>query len=63
MDNSIKAVSIEEEGGLSLSEIPMPSVESGQLLVAIKAADVNRADLMQRRGLSTPPPNAPDKLV
>jgi NADPH2:quinone reductase len=35
---------------LRLAEVPMPELRSGDLLVRVKAAGVNRADLLQRQG-------------
>ena len=40
---------------LALQEVPDPVVGPGELLVRVSAAGVNRADLIQRRGLYPPP--------
>jgi NADPH2:quinone reductase len=37
----------------------LPSLESGQVLIRVAAAGVNRADLLQRRGAYPAPPGAP----
>jgi len=56
----MKAVYIKEFGGpenLEIREVPdPPKVENSEVLVRIKAAGLNRADLLQRRGHYAPPP-------
>lgn len=47
---------------LQLVEQPEPSLRPGEVLLAVRAAGVNRADVMQRRGLYPPPPGASDIL-
>src|SRR5215468_2287036 len=41
-------------------ERPMPTPESGEVLIKVAAAGVNRPDVMQRRGKYPPPPGASD---
>lgn len=41
---------------LKLQDIPKPTPDSHELLVNVHATAVNRADLLQRRGLYPPPP-------
>lgn len=63
----MKAVYIKEFGGpenLEISEVPDPPKPQGtQVLVRVRAAGLNRADIMQRRGAYPPPqgysPNIP----
>ena len=63
----MKAVYIKTFGGpenLEIREVPDPPKPVGpQVLIRVKAAGVNRADLLQRRGLYPPPagysPNIP----
>ena len=43
---------------LSLETVDMPSLKEGEALVQVEACSVNRADLLQRRGLYPPPPGA-----
>lgn len=43
---------------LSLDKVPLPTVNIGEVLVRVEACSVNRADLLQRRGLYPPPPGA-----
>lgn len=56
----MKAVYIKSFGGpenLEIRDVPEPpEPESGQVLVRVRAAGLNRADLLQRRGLYPPPP-------
>jgi NADPH2:quinone reductase len=47
---------------LKPAQKPTPRPETGQILVRVKAAGVNRPDLLQRRGLYPPPPGAPATL-
>lgn len=57
----MKAVSIEEGGALRLSEVPDPAPHGVfDVVIGVKAAAVNRADLMQRAGIYAPPPDWPD---
>jgi len=44
---------------LTLAEVEDPVPGPGEVLVDVAATAVNRADLMQRRGLYPPPPGAP----
>lgn len=45
---------------LTLVERPDPVPGSGEVLIRVAAAGVNRPDVMQRRGLYPPPPGASD---
>ncbi len=57
-----RAVRIREPGGpevLDLVELPTPTPGRGEVRVRVAAAGLNRADLMQRRGLYPAPPGAP----
>jgi NADPH:quinone reductase-like Zn-dependent oxidoreductase len=47
------------EGSLVWAEHPDPEPGPADLLVAVRAAGINAADLMQRRGLYPAPPGAP----
>ncbi len=55
------AVRIIKPGGpevLSLQSEPRPELQSGEVLIRVVAAGVNRPDVQQRRGLYPPPPGA-----
>lgn len=59
----MRAVTVSAPGGpevLRLAEVPDPVPGPGEVLVAVVAAGVNRADLMQRQGFYPPPPGAPE---
>lgn len=43
---------------LQVSEKPIPEVSATQVLIKVKAADVNRPDVAQRKGHYPPPPGA-----
>jgi putative PIG3 family NAD(P)H quinone oxidoreductase len=47
---------------LQLGEAPRPQPGPGQVLIAVRAAGVNRPDVIQRLGFYPPPPGAPDTL-
>ena len=55
----MKAVVFGGKGGPEMArieEIPRPVPQRGEVLVRVRAAALNRADLLQRRGLYPPPP-------
>jgi len=55
----MKAVLFGGKGGPEMArieEIPRPAAQRGEVLVRVRAAALNRADLLQRRGLYPPPP-------
>jgi len=55
----MKAVRFTGKGGpevVELAEVEAPRPSRGEVLVRVKAAAMNRADLLQRRGLYPPPP-------
>ena len=57
------AIGIKTPGGpeaLQPEERPVPSPGPGEVLVRVRAAGVNRPDVMQRKGQYPPPPGAPD---
>jgi putative PIG3 family NAD(P)H quinone oxidoreductase len=59
------AVTLNGFGGtdvLTIAEIPQPTPGPEQVLVHVKAAALNRADLLQRRGKYPPPPGESDIL-
>jgi putative PIG3 family NAD(P)H quinone oxidoreductase len=61
-----RMMAIQVEGGkgpaeaLKLVEQPRPEPGPGEILIRVRAAGVNRADLMQRRGHYPPPPGVSD---
>jgi putative PIG3 family NAD(P)H quinone oxidoreductase len=61
----MKAVIVDRPGGpaeLRVGEVPEPELAPGSVRIAVRAAALNRADLLQRRGLYPPPPGASEIL-
>ena len=61
----MKAILIKEFGGvdqLYLGQSPKPSIQKNQVLIKVEAAALNRADLLQRKGLYPPPPGTSEIL-
>ena len=47
---------------LEIATIDKPLAGPGQVLIRVRAAGVNRPDLLQRMGAYPPPPGAPETL-
>ena len=61
----MKAILIETPGDESVMQLgvaPDPEIVPGALRIRVAAAGINRADLMQRRGMYPPPPGASEIL-
>ena len=61
----MRAVVVRSPGGpeqLEVAEVPDPRPGPGEVLLAVAAAGLNRADLMQRQGHYPPPPGASELL-
>ena len=57
----MRAIIKENHGGpevLRVSEIPAPVPRSREVLIRVRAAGINRADALQRRGFYPPPPGS-----
>lgn len=57
------AIAITAPGGAEVLKpvrLPVPVPKTGELLVRVSAAGVNRPDALQRQGAYPPPPGAPD---
>jgi NADPH2:quinone reductase len=61
MRRSMRAVTI-RDGELVVAEHPDPEPGAGELLVRVRAAGLNGADMLQRRGLYPAPPGAPQDI-
>ncbi|HEY5410631.1 MAG TPA: NAD(P)H-quinone oxidoreductase [Caulobacteraceae bacterium] len=66
MTSTMAAVGVKGGKGppeaLELTTAPKPEPGPGQILIAVRAAGVNRPDVLQRLGFYPPPPGAPDIL-
>ena len=66
MSETMTAIAIEGEKGpadaLHPETVARPEPGPGQILIRVRAAGVNRPDLLQRLGYYPPPPGAPDTL-
>jgi putative PIG3 family NAD(P)H quinone oxidoreductase len=61
----MQAILLSEFGGpeqMHIGEAPRPALRERELLVKVKAAGVNRADTLQRKGLYPPPPGESEIL-
>jgi len=47
---------------MELAEVPEPELRPGDLLVQVRGAGLNRADLLQRMGRYPPPPGEPETI-
>lgn len=59
----MKAIEISRPGGpevLQLCERPMPVPQAGEVLIRVRAAGINRPDVLQRKGAYPPPQGASD---
>lgn len=62
----MRAVTLTAVGGpevLDLRDVLTPEPGSGEVRVRVRAAGVNRADLLQRMGRYPPPPGAPQDIL
>ena len=65
-DSMMSAIAIRGGKGaadaLHVVQIPRPVPKPGEVLIRVRAAGVNRPDLLQREGNYAPPPGAPETL-
>ena len=68
MDDVAEMTAIAVEGGkgpasaLKAVKAQVPPPKAGEVLIRVRAAGVNRPDIVQRNGFYPPPPGAPDTL-
>ena len=63
--DEMRAVVITEPGGpevLAIQRVKVRKPDRGEIRVRVRAAGINRADLLQRRGLYPPPPGWPAEI-
>ena len=63
LPDRMTAIAITEPGGprvLKPERRPLPEPDTGEILIRVKAAGVNRPDVLQRKGAYPPPPGASD---
>lgn len=64
--NEMTAIAIEGGKGpaaaLKPVRAPVPQPNAGEILIRVRAAGVNRPDIVQRNGFYPPPPGAPETL-
>lgn len=57
----MKAIVInKQDQSLSYTDVPNPVLKSGEIIIEVYAAALNRADLLQREGNYPPPPGCPE---
>ncbi len=56
----MKAMLIEKDQSLNWTEVPEPDLRAGEILIEVRAAALNRADLLQRQGKYPSPPGWPE---
>jgi NADPH2:quinone reductase len=65
-DGQMRAIAIRGgKGGpeaLEVVIVPVPQPKAGEILIRVRAAGVNRPDVLQRMGLYAPPSGAPETL-
>ncbi len=66
MTGTMTAIAVRDGKGpaenLIPASVPVPEPGPGQVLIRVRAAGINRPDVLQRLGYYPPPPGAPDTL-
>src|SRR6185312_15213445 len=66
MTETMTAIAIEGGKGpaeaLKAVQIPRPQPADGQILIRVRAAGINRPDIIQRMGFYPPPPGSPETM-
>lgn len=63
MPNEMTVIEIAAPGGVDMlrpAQRALPEVKAGEILVRVRAAGINRPDILQRQGHYPPPPGASD---
>jgi len=64
--SKMRCIEISEPGEPSVLkdvERPIPTPKNNEILIKVAAAGINRPDVLQRKGLYPPPPDASDCLA
>jgi len=59
MPQTMQAIHVSEDHDMHLAGLERPEPGPGEVLLRVRAAGVNRADVLQRAGRYPPPPGAP----
>ena len=62
MSQTMQAIVTTRDTPLALHTVERPQPGPQEVLIEVKAAGINRADLVQRAGFYPPPPGAPDTM-
>lgn len=62
MTETMLAIATTADTPLTLQAIARPEPGPSEVIIEMKAAGLNRADLLQRKGMYPPPPGAPDTM-
>jgi len=66
LPETMRAIAVRGGAGpasaLHVVECPLPQPRGGEILIRVRAAGINRPDLLQRGGNYPPPPGAPETL-
>jgi putative PIG3 family NAD(P)H quinone oxidoreductase len=66
MTETMTAIAVEDGKGpaqaLKPVSLPRPEPKDGQILIRVRAAGINRPDILQRLGFYPPPPGSPETL-
>ena len=62
MSDMMQAVLVDGDNPLNLGEVAKPVAGKGEVLIRVRASGLNRADLLQRKGMYPPPPGASEVM-
>ena len=62
MPEMMQAIATSKDSPLTFESLERPSPSPQEVVIDIRAAGLNRADLVQRKGLYPPPPGAPQTM-
>ena len=62
MADTMLAIATTPDSPLALVPVARPTPQAQEVVIDIRAAGLNRADLLQRKGMYPPPPGAPETM-